>query len=384
MQLVVLIVILVFIRVLHSTQTGQEEHLITHDTGFIEKMYGENVSIRTDTSGILCKIFKGRNQKGYVLYSSDLDNQTRGYVSALDFAVLLDEDMRIKTIELLSYRDETPSYIKWLKRDGFFDQWNGMTPKEVLDEEAKIITGATLSCQAVRIDLHRMMSCFADYQEQEQKMETNEMLKNIAILLFLGFALLHFFFKKQLRKTRWILLLASVLILGIWGGRFISMSLIYGWLMNGMVLEMQYVLLTIFVLSVALPLFTGKSFYCTYVCPFGAAQELIGKLNKNKKPLPKTWKMFFRWFRPVVFVLILVLLLTGITLPLSDIEPFSVFRIQAASLAVIILAAVMLVLSVFTAKPWCRYACPTGVFFELFRKPVFSENKQKSKKMVLK
>ncbi|MDA3820966.1 MAG: 4Fe-4S binding protein [Candidatus Delongbacteria bacterium] len=379
LQLIVLIGLLVLIRTFHAGPSEDNKHLKTDDTGFIEHVYGEKIQIRSDTSDLGCNIFKDGKQAGYVLYSSELENQTRGYVSPLDFAVLLDEDMRIKNIELLSYGDETPSYIQWLKRDGFFDQWNGMIPKEVLEKETKIITGATLSCQAVSIDLQRMMSCFADYQEQEQQMQTNKMLKNIAILLFLGFAVMHFFFKKKLAKTRWILLLASVLILGIWGGRFISMSLLYGWLMNGVVLEMQFVLLAIFVISVGLPLITGKSFYCTYVCPFGAAQELVGKLNKNKKPISKTWKTFFRWFRLVVFVLILVLLLAGITLPLSDIEPFSVFRIQAASLAVIILAAVMLVLSVFIAKPWCRYACPTGMFFELFRKPVLNENNKPQK-----
>jgi NosR/NirI family transcriptional regulator, nitrous oxide reductase regulator len=378
-QLVILVAIVIFIRVLHSTQTKQDDHLKTHDTGFIEHIYGEDLHIRTDTSGMVCKIFCDGKHKGYVLYSSDLENQTKGYVSAMDFAVLLDENMRIDSVALLSYGDETQSYINWLKRDGFFDQWDGMTPQEVLEQETKIITGATLSCQAVRIDLHRLLSNVTDYREKEQKIQTNRLLQDIAVLLFLGFALLHFFFTKKLAKTRWILLLASVLVLGIWCGRFISMSLMYGWLMNGVVLEMQFALLTVFGISVLLPLITGKSFYCTYVCPFGSAQELVGKINKNKKPLPKIWKTFFRWFRPAVFVVILLLLLAGITLPLSDIEPFSVFQIQAASLAVIIIGVVMLVLSVFISKPWCRYVCPTGMFFELFRKPVLNGNKQKPK-----
>ncbi|MGC9332081.1 MAG: hypothetical protein ACP5DZ_09450, partial [Bacteroidales bacterium] len=67
-QLVVLIVILVFIRVLHSTQTGQEEHLKTHNTGVIEHVYGEEIQIRSDTSDLVCNIFKDGKQAGYVLY----------------------------------------------------------------------------------------------------------------------------------------------------------------------------------------------------------------------------------------------------------------------------------------------------------------------------
>ncbi|MGM0649445.1 MAG: 4Fe-4S binding protein [Bacteroidota bacterium] len=375
LQVAFLVVLVVLIKVLNETSGEQHVEETDHNLEYVKDHFGREIDVRSDSVGQVCTVLKSGDHAGYVLYSSELENQTKGFASALDFAVLLDEDMRIIKIELLSHGDETPSYINWLKRDGFFKQWNGMTPEEVLNKEPQIITGATMSCNAVSKDMNQLMHCLSDYKEVKRKTQTGRLLKNLAAFAFLLFAVLHFFFRKKLAKTRWILLVASIVILGIWGGYFISMALLYGWLMKGMVLDMQLVLFVIFAVSVGLPLITGRSFYCTYVCPFGALQELAGKLNNNKTALPKRWKTFFRWFRISVFFALLILLLAGISLPLSDMEPFSVFQIQAASLAVIILAGLMLVLSVFTAKPWCRYACPTGVFFELFRKPVLNNKK---------
>lgn len=41
-------------------------------------------------------------------------------------------------------------------------------------------------------------------------------------------------------------------------------------------------------------------------------------------------------------------------------EPFSAFLFQHASTAVLIIAGLSLIISLFTPKPWCRFACPTG------------------------
>jgi polyferredoxin len=145
-------------------------------------------------------------------------------------------------------------------------------------------------------------------------------------------------------------------------------------------LKMQAALFTMLVLSVSLPLFTQRSFYCSYVCPFGAMQELAGKLNpKHKFSIPKAVKPVFQWMRFAILLLIIVLLLIGLDIPLGDIEPFSMFQVRAASLFVLILAAFMIVLSIFISKPWCRYFCPTGMILTLLRKPAFSNAKKKGK-----
>jgi hypothetical protein len=377
LQVVILLALLLGINLLRTGENAETQAPAGHEISFLEDEFEGNIRLSQDSSRQVCTIFTGEGPVGYIIYSEDLEDQTTGFASPLNFAVVFNEELEILSVELISYGNETPSYMDWLRRDGFFEQWDGMKPEDVLQHETDIISGATLSCMAVETDMNKLMAGLSDFEASYSKARTGWILKNLAALLFLVFALLHFFFPRKLMKTRWILLLASILILGVWCSYFLSLALLHGWLIQGIVLEMQVVLVTIFIISVSIPLFTSRSFYCTFVCPFGAAQELVGKINKRKKELPASVKRFFRWFRPIAFFTILILTLVGILLPLSDLEPFSVFRIQAASLAVIILAALMLVLSAFISKPWCRYFCPTGMMLDLLRKPIIKIQKRK-------
>jgi polyferredoxin len=148
--------------------------------------------------------------------------------------------------------------------------------------------------------------------------------------------------------------------------------LIHGWLINGVVFEMQAFLIIVLILSVVLPLFTKRAFYCTYVCPFGALQELAGKTCKRKVKIPRSVTKVLRFIRPLILLVVLLLLAFGLSLPLGDMEPFSIFHLKAASLVVIVLASLMVIVSVFIPKFWCKYLCPTGMILELFRKPIMS------------
>ncbi|MBQ5571773.1 MAG: 4Fe-4S binding protein, partial [Bacteroidales bacterium] len=117
------------------------------------------------------------------------------------------------------------------------------------------------------------------------------------------------------------------------------------------------------------PLFLGKQFYCMYVCPFGACQELVGKINpKHKLKISPKVAKWLRYLRYVLLVVLGALLCTSLDISIENFEPFSAFKFQFASLAVLILAGVMLVLSIFINRPWCTFLCPTGAFFSLFMK----------------
>lgn len=350
-----------------------------HPSEFLHEYFDGKLSVLPDTAKNICSIHNREGQNGFVIFSTDLAEQTRGYASEIDFALILSNDFELLGIEILDHQ-ETPSYMNWIARDGFYDQFIGKSVEKIMKDTPDMISGATMSCNAIATDMKSMLSEIASYQESSGKFETIWLLKNLAALLFLVFALLHFFYPKYLRKTRIILLLLSVGVLGFWCGYFLSLSIFHSWILNGVMLKMQAALFTMLVLSVSLPLFTQRSFYCSYVCPFGAMQELAGKLNpKHKFSIPKAVKPVFQWMRFAILLLIIVLLLIGLDIPLGDIEPFSMFQVRAASLFVLILAAFMIVLSVFISKPWCRYFCPTGMILTLLRKPAFSNAKKKGK-----
>ncbi len=341
---------------------------------FLSRYFDEEFTIQSDTVNNIYTLVQKQQTLGYVLLSSDLEKQTRGFADVIDFAVVLSKDLSLLGIEIVASK-ETPSYIKYLKKEGFFEQFKDMKVDALISFTPDLVTGATMSSNAIATDLKSVLVKVGDIKNTPKHLNRMMLMKNGAAFLLLAFSLLHFFFPKKMAKTRLVLLMLSIVILGIWCGYFLSLAVFKSWLINGVVLQMQAAMFGIFILSVFLPLFTRKDFYCTYVCPFGAMQELAGKISTKKVSFPKPVKAFLRWTRFGVLVIIFILLFIGLDLPLSDMEPFSLMQFRAASLFVLILASFMIVLSVFIAKPWCRYFCPTGMFLSLFRKPVFYRKK---------
>jgi NosR/NirI family transcriptional regulator, nitrous oxide reductase regulator len=344
----------------------------------LNNYYDSKIKLLPDTVDCLMHVKSIKGVVGHVLFSNQLKSQTRGYSGKIDFLVVLDVDYKLLGVEIL-HHEETPSYINWIIRDGFLTQFVAKTPNQILKFAPDMISGATLSCQAITQDMQKLSSVLTNETVSNPSKSKMFLLKASLSLLVIVFALLHFFFPKALSKTRIVLLILTIVVLGIWGGYFLSMALFKSWLQYGILLETQAVLFTMLVFSFALPLFTKRSFYCQYVCPFGAAQELVGKLNRKKKSYPKSMRFLLNYFRLILFVVILIVLALGLTLPLSDIEPFSVFQINAASLAVVVLAGLMLLLSYFYNKPWCRLFCPTGMLLSLFRKPIIKKRKRYKK-----
>jgi polyferredoxin len=57
-------------------------------------------------------------------------------------------------------------------------------------------------------------------------------------------------------------------------------------------------------------------------------------------------------------------MLTGISFAWLDYELFTAFMFQQASWAVITVALLFVVLSLFVQRPFCRFVCPMGILFK--------------------
>ena len=95
---------------------------------------------------------------------------------------------------------------------------------------------------------------------------------------------------------------------------------------------------------------------CGWACQLGLLQDLL-----HRVPLPK-WRPPF-WLantiRGIAFAgLLLGLLVAGIDW-IGWIDPFQIFRIEF-TWAIGIFAALLLIASLFTYRPWCQFLCPFG------------------------
>lgn len=145
---------------------------------------------------------------------------------------------------------------------------------------------------------------------------------------------------------------------------------------NTLVHKVQISSLIIMVLVFLLTILFGPVF-CGWVCPFGSIQEWIGKIGK--KLFPKKFNRFIpmkadkvlRYIRILVLVWVVFVTAKSATLMFSNIDPyFALFHFWTgeAALPSLIILAVVLISSLFVARPWCRYFCPYGALLGFFNK----------------
>ncbi len=183
---------------------------------------------------------------------------------------------------------------------------------------------------------------------------------NILVLLVVLGGVYASFTKRAGKRWRMVQLGLNVLVLGFWTGKFISFSLLLNWLANGVDPVANITMLLIVGFAVLMPFMGKKTHYCNWVCPYGSAQELAGKLTKKKMVIPPLVLKYLNYLRQAVTLLVFLMLWSGFGFGIVDYEPFSAFLFDQAEWVVIVLAALFVVLSLFVNRPWCRFVCPTG------------------------
>ncbi|HUH04238.1 MAG TPA: 4Fe-4S binding protein [Kofleriaceae bacterium] len=116
----------------------------------------------------------------------------------------------------------------------------------------------------------------------------------------------------------------------------------------------------------------GRGIFCGWVCPYGAMTELLNKLAvKLRIPqidIPQGRQKYVRYF---ILAALVPVFLTDAVLgeQLAEIEPFkSTFfvRVWTREAFFIIWWSALLILSVVTFRPFCRFLCPLGAGLALF------------------
>lgn len=343
---------------------GRETILTTQDSVKYEVRFvgGETESRRRGAAG---------EPNGYVLVGGWETNSRRGMAGPVPVAILLDEWEIIRGVRLLPNR-ETPHFLALIEEDRLLERWNGrylQDPLRAVDATA----GATQTAQAVVDNVNGTLAAFlGKVPVKEGRHQTRPMTDYIgefAILSVLVMALACFISPENTRRMRIPALVLSVAVLGIWQGAFLSVALFYQWLIFGASGTVRIGVAVMAVLSVGLPLVTSRRFYCSYLCPFGAAQELLGRVGLDR-PITRRVRQAARWIKRGFLSAIVVLLLTLPYFDLKDVEPFSVFLLRSASVGTLLLAGGSLAASLFVQRPWCRLFCPTGELLAILRRPL--------------
>lgn len=307
---------------------------------------------------------------GYVVVGRTATNNAWGHDGPVPVAVFLDDGMIIRGVRMLE-QHETRRFVERMQTARFLERWNG---RHLYDPQRPIdaTTGATQTSAAVAANVNRTLAALLDRQPAPvmAREKPDTMAGEWAVLFVTVMSLACFLSPDATRRLRIPLLILSVAVLGIWQGTFLSMAGLYRWLIFGIPPLVCFGTLIVLILSFLLPLFTGRGFYCRYLCPFGAAQELVGMLTRRKLKLSPQTRAVARWVRRGILVTVVILLLILPHVELADLEPFTLFLFRSAALSSLVLAGLGLVGSLFVRRPWCKLLCPTGEILSLLRREV--------------
>lgn len=317
-----------------------------------------------------------------VLFTSPLCDDITGYGGSVPFAIIFNQKDVITDLFLLD-NSETPSWLNSLEEKNFFESWNNLSIKDALNKKVDAVSGATLTSSAVINSIQKRLAAYTETQQTIKKRDWINVIAFILSFIILIFALISFLYPQKFSNLRIFLNIGLVGILGFWQAKFLSIALLHNWLVNGLNIETQLFIFIVLLLSIILPLVTNKSFYCQFVCPYGALQELAGKITKNKIQFDRPINRIFKSFRYIYLFIIFLMIILSTDLVLENFEPFGAFRYNFASLSTLIIAVLFLFLSVIINKPWCRYFCPTGALLSLLRSSTSKTGKLSDKKISL-
>ena len=136
--------------------------------------------------------------------------------------------------------------------------------------------------------------------------------------------------------------------------------------------------LLMFILPIVFTLFFGRVF-CAGVCPFGALQELVNVKNYRLSKTVTTVLGIFPWIYLGFAVLFSV---TNSRFIICRFDPFvGIFRL-GGEFPLLAFGVMLLVFSIFTGRPFCRFICPYGAILSLFSRISFNCVKITKKKCI--
>ena len=300
---------------------------------------------------------------GKVLYAKPDETSVAGFGGNLRVVVGISPDGKIAGVEL-GENYESVGFIERVREEGFFKKWNGLSVEEAAEAEVDTVSGATMSTRAIKSMVALNLSKYSG-SEFEKISDSEPVWLEIVVFLILAYSIFAFFFPQKTAKFRIIHLTALAIIPGFIGGYALSMESFKNWLSSGNIALVPAVILGC---ALILPIIFGRNFYCSFVCPFGAMQELFGRIPLPKKELPAKFMKVVSVFKVVLLAAVYILMVFKVVEDFTVFEPFSAFKFEVASIPSLVIAAVFLIISLFINRPWCRFFCPTGILINMFAK----------------
>ncbi|WP_432664725.1 FMN-binding protein [Wukongibacter baidiensis] len=327
---------------------------------FLESYTAYDSYEKINSTPLTYKALNADSEVGYLIFGEEV-----GYQSNIKIATLIDLKGKIINVKTYSH-NETPAFYERLITKGFFKQFDGMSIENgfKIGTNVDAITSSTISSNAITKAVHEGGSYVAsEYLGLETKNLYNKIKVGSAeIAVTIMLALVAIAYKTKNKRLRTLVLLYSIIILGFKFAMFITYSFFFSVAtgkMPAIAEDLKRYLL--FFGSFALILGTGKNLYCSYICPYGAIQELEYRFAKLRflKISPKV-KKALSVLPGFIAYLALVLALTTKEIGILSYEPFSLLYGRIGNGIQWLLLPVTLFMGLVVMRFYCNFGCPVG------------------------
>ena len=321
---------------------------------------------------------------GYLFSSADFAPEVRGFGGRFNLAVRVNASGTLMDFFVVR-SSETPSYL-----DLLVDWFDALKGKALFDRApfagVDSVTGATVSSEAVLDALQESGRRFAadalgrmppageapgEEGRTSARLQPAYLPDAAALYLIAAFVLALIVSHRGGSRSRLVVLVLTFVAGGIvlnaqYSSEQIATLLSFdapGFRLSG-----------VFLLVVGVPVVVllFGNLYCGYICPFGAAQELLGYVVPRRfRPNPDRREMrAARFVKYVVLAVLIVVFFVSLDRRTLAGDPLtSAFSLRSGLSSWPVwmwgVAAMALAGSLLYGRFWCRYLCPVGAFLSL-------------------
>ncbi len=302
--------------------------------------------------------------------------EAQGYGGPMTVMVTWSLEATILALEVPEhYEDMRPWFLR-MYDVGFFDQYIGRQYSEPLELDTDIdtVTRSTVSSVAVAMGVQRGRALVAEQLGDPYPVAEESVSFGLAEILLLtglgsGVTLRLVPGLKKFRWTRYLTLTFGLVVLGFWFVVPLSLINFTIWAVGFTPAWQSHLFLYILVFGVVgLAVMFAKNFYCFWLCPFSAMQEVMHFLGGGRVTPTSKWQRRLRNTPYFVLWLALVLALLLRDPSMSSFEPWNALFSLNGTAEQWLLVAVTLVTAMIVKDFWCHYLCPIRAVMDIILK----------------
>ncbi|QIZ76288.1 FMN-binding protein [Ferrimonas lipolytica] len=305
--------------------------------------------------------YRGEQLLGYVTIG-----QGSGYGGPMHLAVAINLEGSVTGIEVVRHL-ETPAWFERVNRNALVSRLFDKSYADpfALGNDVDGLAGATYTSRgladAVADASRRIAAQELQFRVAPTPAATVEFgLPELTLLALFALGIIgrrRSF--RHTKKMRWLCMLSGMVMLGFVYTNPLTISML-----NKMLLGFWpdwhthlywYMLLGGVIFSLTA---VNKNPYCEWICPFGAAQECMGKVGGAKAHNARRFQTQLMWLQRSLALFAVIVALLYRNPGLSSYEVFGTLFDLEGNVPQFMLLGLVLLVAMFVHRPWCRYLCP--------------------------